>query len=150
MNSVRPSCSMTSEIKFEVNRWNDSKDIAFRRGIYSIYLKSSFAAILFLADGPKSIASVILVFWYHISNLKSIGETVLKISRSQVGRTEGQTDRQTDRQTEGWNDGRMARRTDGLRFQRTKMCYYLSLGNVTFFTLSLKPLSRNHSYIMAI
>ena len=29
--------------------------------IYSIYLRSSLAAILFLADGPKSIASVTLV-----------------------------------------------------------------------------------------
>ena len=44
-----------------------------------------------------------------MSNLKSIGETVLKISRSQVGRTEGQTDRQTDGRkdgmTEEWPDG---------------------------------------------
>ena len=39
------------------------------------------AAILILAHGPKS---------------KSIDETVLKISRSQVGRTEGQTDGRTD------------------------------------------------------
>ena len=49
-------------------------------------------AILFLADGPKSIASVKSVVRYHISNLKSIGETVLKISRSQVGRMDGMTD----------------------------------------------------------
>ena len=52
-------------------------------------------AILFLADDPKSIASVFMVVWYHISNLKSIGETVLKISLSQVRQTEGRNDRQT-------------------------------------------------------
>ena len=40
---------------------NDSKDIAFTRGILSIYLKSWMAAILFLADGPKSITSVLYV-----------------------------------------------------------------------------------------
>ena len=48
------------------------------------------AAISFLAEGPKSIASVFQVVWY-ISNLKSIGE-MIKRSCSQVGRTEGQTD----------------------------------------------------------
>ena len=47
------------------------------------------AAILLLADGPKSIASVFPVVLYHISNLKSIGEAVLKISRSQVGWKDG-------------------------------------------------------------
>ena len=49
-------------------------------------------AILFLADGPKSKASVFMVVLYNISNLKSIGEAVLAISRSQVGRTEGRKD----------------------------------------------------------
>ena len=44
------------------------------------------AAILVLADGPKSIASVLWVVWHHKSNQiksKSIGETILKISHSQ-------------------------------------------------------------------
>ena len=49
-------------------------------------------AILFLANGPKSIASVFPVVFYHISNLKSIGEVVLKISRSQVGQKDGRKD----------------------------------------------------------
>ena len=65
------------------------------------------AAILFLADGPKSIASVFPVI-YHISNLKSIAETVLKILRSQVGQTARQTDGQKDRRKEGQTDGRPA------------------------------------------
>ena len=34
--------------------------------------------------------------WYHTSKLKSIGETVLKISRSQVWRTDRRTDRLKD------------------------------------------------------
>ena len=59
------------------------------------------AAILVFTNGPKSIASVFPVVWYHISDLRSIGETVLKISPSQVGRTEGQTDEQMD----GWTTG---------------------------------------------
>ena len=46
-------------------------------------------AILVFAHGPKSIASIFSVVWYHISNLKLNGEMVLKISRSQVGRTDG-------------------------------------------------------------
>ena len=50
------------------------------------------ADIMFLADGPKSTASVFHVVLYHISNLKSIGQAVLKISRSQVGRTDGRKD----------------------------------------------------------
>ena len=33
------------------------------------------AAILYVADGPKSIAFVLLVICDYISNLKSIGET---------------------------------------------------------------------------
>ena len=41
------------------------------------------AAILIWADGPKSIASVLKMIWHYKWNLKSIGETVLKISRSQ-------------------------------------------------------------------
>ena len=39
---------MASEIKFEADWWNDSKDIAFTWGICSTYLKSSMVAILFL------------------------------------------------------------------------------------------------------
>ena len=62
---------------------NDSQDIAFTRGIYSLYLKSWMAAILFLADGPKSIAPVLYVVWHQKSDLKSIGEPIIKISRSQ-------------------------------------------------------------------
>ena len=86
------------------------------------------AAILFLADGPKSIASVILVIWYHISNLKSIGETVLKVSRSQVGRTEGQTDRQTHGRLEwrknGPTDGRTSFAEDkNVLLFVTKLCH---------------------------
>ena len=71
------------------------------------------AAICFLAEGPKSIASVFPVVLYHISNLKSIGETVLKISRSQVGRTERQTD------TDGRTDDRHFYVLPKLRLWRT-------------------------------
>ena len=110
---------------------NDSKDIAFTRGIYSIYLKKLDGGHLVFTDGPKSIASVILVILYDISNLKSIGETVLRISHSQVGRTEGQTDK-TDGRKDGMTEEWPNVRTDGLRLRRTKMYYYLSLSNVTF------------------
>ena len=41
----------------------------------------------------------------NISKLKSIGETVLKISHSQVRWTEGQTDGNTDGQKDRWKDG---------------------------------------------
>ena len=56
------------------------------------------AAILVFAHGPKSIASIFSVVCYYISKLKSIGEMVLKISRSQVG----------------WKDGRTEGRTTGI------------------------------------
>ena len=69
-------------------------------------LKSSMAAILVFAHGPKSIASVFFVVWYYVSKFKSIGETVLKISRSQVGRTEGRTAQQKDRRKDERPDGR--------------------------------------------
>ena len=67
-------------------------------------LKSTMAAILVFAHGPKSIAPVFSVVWYHISKLKSIGVMVLKISRSQVRQTEGRTDGRKD----GREDGRPA------------------------------------------
>ena len=41
------------------------------------------AAILILAHGPKSIASVLYNILHHISNLKSIGEMIPNVSRSQ-------------------------------------------------------------------
>ena len=41
------------------------------------------AAILIWADAPKSIASVLKMIWHYKWNLKSIGEMVLKILRSQ-------------------------------------------------------------------
>ena len=68
--------------------------------------KSSKAATLFLGNGPKSIAPAFSVVWYHISNLKSIGETDLKIPRSQVGRTEGRADGRPDGRTVELKDGR--------------------------------------------
>ena len=61
-NSVRPLDNMKTIFKFEVNWGNGFKDISFT-GIYKfkqyIYLKSSMAAILNLAHGSKSIASVL-------------------------------------------------------------------------------------------
>ena len=66
--------------------------ISHSQGVSIAYiLKSSMAAILVFAHGPKSIASVFSVVWYHISNLKLNGEMVLKISRSQTRRTDGRT-----------------------------------------------------------
>ena len=47
INSIRPLGGMTSYTKFEVDWLSGSKDIAFTRGIYSIYFKSLMVAILF-------------------------------------------------------------------------------------------------------
>ena len=68
-------------------------------------------AILFLADGPKSIAFVFPVVLYHISNLKSIGEAFPKISRSQFGRMARQTDGgPTDARTGRKDKGNLVKR----------------------------------------
>ena len=62
INSVCPLDNMKTIFKLEVHWGNGFKDIAFT-GIYKfkeyIYLKSSMAAILILAYGPKSILSVL-------------------------------------------------------------------------------------------
>ena len=72
------------------------------------------AVILVFAHGPKSIASVFSVVWYHISNLKLNGEMVLKISRSQVGRTDGPTDGRKEGQTDGRTEGPRDGQTTGI------------------------------------
>ena len=47
----------------------------------TVYILRSMVAILFIADGPKSIESVLDVVRYPTSNLKWIGDTVRKTSR---------------------------------------------------------------------
>ena len=59
VNSVPPLDNMKTNFKFEVDWGNGSTDIAFTRLVHSILLKRSMAAILFLADGPKSITFVL-------------------------------------------------------------------------------------------
>ena len=76
-------------------------------------------AILFLADGPKSIASVFPVVIYHISNLKSIG---VRFLRYRVHKSDGRKDRQTDRQTDGRTDGWHFYVLLKLRLPRTITC----------------------------
>ena len=53
INSIRPLGGITSEIKFEVDRWNDSLDIVFTRGIYSIYLKKFNGGRIVFSIRPK-------------------------------------------------------------------------------------------------
>ena len=50
INSIRPLGGMTSEIKFEVDRW---KDIVFTRGIYSIYFKKFNGGRIVFSIRPK-------------------------------------------------------------------------------------------------
>ena len=57
LNSVYPIGGMTSETKLEVDWLRDSKDIEFTRVSIAYILKSSIAAILVFAHGPKSIVS---------------------------------------------------------------------------------------------
>ena len=64
INIICPLDNMKTIFRFEVDWENGFKHIAFT-GTYNfkqnIYFKSSMAAILFLADGRKSIASIIPV-----------------------------------------------------------------------------------------
>ena len=96
--------------------------ISRSQGVSIAYiLKSSMVAILVFTYGPKSMASLFSEVQYHISKLKSIGETVLVISRSQVGRTEGWPEGWTDWRTEGWTDYRHFYVLPKFRLRRTKI-----------------------------
>ena len=51
---------------------------------YNVNLTTAVAAILFFEEGPKSIASEVLLIERPYQNVKPIGRAIFKISRSQA------------------------------------------------------------------